>query len=357
MYVVDAHQDIAFNAVCFDRDYRVSALKKRRQEVGSSYRPLEGTPTLGLPEALVGRVAVVFATLYVAPASPHEPLPAHLTYTDAESARRLAMQQVDYYQRITDEDDRLALVHTAGELDDVLATWEPDKTIIERKQGMVILMEGADPIIEPEQFEEWHGLGVRIVGPAWRSTRYAGGTGEPGPLTALGRELLDVMAGFNTLLDLSHMAEQAYLEALDIYEGPVFASHSNPRYFCDSDRHLSDDMIRRLAERDGVMGVVMANYFLRQNWGRTDNKQDVTLADVVNVIDYVCQMTGSAAHVGLGSDFDGGFGVESIPAEFDTVADLLQIADVLRARGYAEDDINAIMSGNMLRKLRQTLPA
>jgi membrane dipeptidase len=194
---------------------------------------------------------------------------------------------------------------------------------------------------------------VRIVGPAWRASRYCGGTGQPGPLTDLGHELLEVMADFNVILDLSHMAEEAYLDAVERYEGQIIASHSNPRRFCESDRHLSDDMIRRLAERDGVMGIVLYNAFLTNGW---DKHQRLPFHIVPDAIDYVCQLTGSAAHVGLGSDFDGGFGVESIPQGLDTTTDLLLISDVLRERGYAEDDIDAIMHGNMLRKLRQALP-
>src|SRR5690606_9455364 len=120
----------------------------------------------------------------------------------------------------------------------------------QHRQGLVLLMENADPILEPRQFEEWYERGVRIVGPAWEGTRYCGGTGQPGGLTAVGRELLEVMASFNAILDLSHMAEQSFLESLDLYEGILIASHSNPRRFRNTDRHLSDTMIRRLAERD-----------------------------------------------------------------------------------------------------------
>jgi membrane dipeptidase len=355
MIVVDSHQDIAWNAVAYQRDYRLSALKKRQLEATAPTPNRRGSATLGLPEALAGRVALVFATIFVAPYSEQEPEWAHVSYTDADGAYRLASQQLDYYQRLTDEDERLSLIRTAADLEAVLATWQPDMAITERKQGLVILMEGADPIIEPQQFEEWHERGVRLVGPAWQGTRYSGGTGQPGPLTTLGFELLEIMAGFNAVLDLSHLAERACLQALDAYEGPVIASHSNPRYFCNTDRHLPDEIIRRLAERDGVMGVVMANKFLDGGWRPADGKRGVTITRVVEIIDYVCQLTGSAAHVGLGSDFDGGFGTEAIPAEFDTVADLWQIGEALQTRGYEQADTSAILGANMLRPLRQCL--
>jgi membrane dipeptidase len=315
-----------------------------------------GSATVGLPEAIVGRVAVVFATLFVAPKSAQQNPWQELYYEDAQTAHRLALKQLDYYHRITDEDDRLRLVRTQADLDAVLATWDRGRLLTERQQGLVILMENADPIIEPKQFEEWYEQGVRIVGPAWKATRYTGGTGQPGPLTDLGRELLDVMMDFNALLDLSHMAEAAFLESVDRYEGPLIASHSNPRAFSDTDRHLTDEMIRRLAERNGVMGIVLLNRFLDHNWTKADGKQAITIDRVTGAIDYVCQLTGSSAHVGIGSDLDGGFGMESIPLEFDTVADLWLIKDALLARGYTEEDVAAILGGNMTRKLRETLP-
>ncbi len=359
MFIVDAHQDIAYNALCYGRDYRTSALKKRTQEAGSDIPARAGMATIGLPEALAGRVAVVFATLFVAPRSRGAaPSPwANLEYDDAAGAHRLARQQLDVYRRLVDEDDRLRLVRSAADLDAVLATWQPGVDVRQRRQGLLLLMEGADPIVEPPQFEEWYELGVRAVGPAWQRTRYAGGTRAPGPLTALGRELLDVMAGFNAILDVSHLAERSYYDAVEQYTGTIIASHSNPRSFCDTDRHLSDDMIRRLADRDGVMGVVLANYFLDGGWQRSDGKHAVTLDRVLDIIDHICQVTGSAAHVAIGSDFDGGFGAETIPAEIDTVADLWRFQERLLGRGFSEADTDAILSGNMLRQLRKSLPA
>ncbi len=353
MIILDAHQDIAYNALCFGRDYRRSALKTRLSETD----PRWPGATLGLPESLAGRVALVFATLFVAPKdaenwSPPWPEPVYATPGEAYDE---AMRQMDYYNRLADESPRVSLVRSAADLDEVLATWDSGKNITDRRQGLVILMEGADPILEPRQFEEWYERGVRVVGPAWNHTRYSGGTGAPGGLTRLGRELLEVMAGFGAMLDVSHMAEVAFFEALDLYDGVVIASHSNPRKFRDTDRHLSDGMIRLLAERDGVMGTVLYNRFLSPTWTKGDAKSEVTLHTVADVIDYVCQLTGSAAHVGIGSDFDGGFGYQSIPHELDTTADLLLLGDVLRGRGYAEADIEAIFSGNMLRKLRQIL--
>lgn len=355
MIVVDAHEDIAYNVFKYGRDYRRSALKTREMEAIANLH--YAGATIGLPESIVGRVALVFATLFVAPKDGTGlPIDGNVQeYSTPREAHDLAMKQMDYYQRMADESSRLSLVRDQKELDDVLKTWEDGKSVIHRKQGLVILMEGADPILEPRQFEEWYERGVRIVGLAWEKTRYTAGTGKPGRLTPLGRELLEVMASFNAMLDLSHMAEEAFMQAVDFYDGVMIASHSNPRKFRNTDRHLSDNMIRRLAERDGVMGVVLYNRFLSDHWQRTDPKHTVTLSVVADAIDYVCQITGSAAHVGIGSDFDGGFGVQQIPDEIDTVGDLLKIGDVLRERGYSQPDIEAVLGGNMLRKLKQVL--
>jgi membrane dipeptidase len=353
--LVDAHQDIAFNYVAFGRDYRESAYAKR--ERGAAHVQRTGSATLGLPDALLGRVGVTFATLFVAPRKP-DSLYESVTYTTPGEAYTLALRQWDYYQRLVDEDQRLRLITAQSDLNAVLARWGDDGALERAQQGLVLLMEGADPILEPKQFEEWYERGVRVVGPAWERTRYSGGTKAPGGLTALGRELLHVLAGFNVILDLSHMAEEAYLEALDRFEGKsLIASHSNLRRFVDTDRQLSDMMVRRLAERDGVIGVVFYNHFLDREWRTGEPRFRVPMTRVIDTIDAICQLTGSAAHVGIGTDMDGGFGVEDIPDGLTTIMDVYSgVQAGLRGRGFGEEDIAAILGGNMLRKLREVLP-
>jgi len=351
MFILDAHQDIAFNYITHNREYTLSAWEKRRREVGSG----KGLATLGLPDSILGRVAIVFATLFVAP-RPNRGTSPYPTYSTPREAYDQAMQQMDYYQRLADENEKIHLILRQSDLDMVLTTWESGTEITDRKQGFVILMEGADPILEPQQFEEWYERGVRLVGPAWQATRYAGGTGMPGGLTALGQELLEVLADNNAILDLSHLAEEAFLQAVDEFGGILLASHSNPRKFVDTDRHLSDDMIRRLAERDGVMGIVLYNRFLSEDWTSGSAKSTVPFSRIIEAIDHVCQVTGSANHVGIGSDFDGGFGAESIPEDMETATDLWLLYHALRKRGYENQHIEAILSGNMLRKLRASLP-
>lgn len=352
MIVVDAHQDIAYNTLAWGRDYRRHPYTHRQQEMSAPYA------TLGLPDAILGRVAVVFASLFTAPATnrPTRVPYQSPTYRTPQEAYQAAMRQCDVYQELADESGQIRLLRTQSDLTAVLDSWSSDIPFNQRIQGLALSFEGADPILEPRQFEAWYERGVRIVGLAWTATRYSGGTGAPAGLSHLGYELLAVMAGYNAIVDLAHASEKAFFETLDAYSGVVIASHANPRRFCDTDRHLSDTMIQRLAERGGVMGVVMLNSFLSRAWTPGARHTTVSLENVADVIDYVCQLTGSSAHVGIGSDLDGGFGAEATPLEIDTESDLLKIADILEARGYSETDISAVMSDNFLRQLRAALP-
>jgi membrane dipeptidase len=201
-----------------------------------------------------------------------------------------------------------------------------------------------------------------MIGLAWAGTRYCGGTDEPGPLTDEGRELISAMADFNFILDLSHMDEASAYESLDRYEGPVMASHANCAALMrgsDTNRHLPDDVIRGLIERDGVIGSIPFNAFLKPGWKRASGsrRDEVPLDALIAHIDHVCQLAGNSLHAGIGSDFDGGFGLQSIPPELDSIADLPLIAAKLIERGYSESDAENILGGNWLRFLRRNLPS
>jgi membrane dipeptidase len=360
MLIVDGHEDIAYNAISFGRDYTRSALDTRALEADNEQaHAAMGDCMVGLPEWLAGNVGLILGTLFAMPARRRIAGTGDTTpgYTAPQEAYDQAMRQLDLYHRFADENPRLTLVRDQKELDAVLGTWKPDAPDDKRQVGLVVLMEGADPIIKPQDIERWYERGLRIVGLAWLAgTRYAGGDASGGPLTEDGIQLLKAMLDFNMVLDVSHLAEQACLQALDRYDGPVIASHSNPRRLAPGNRQLSDDMIRRVLERDGVMGILPINSMLKEGWRRGDRKDAVTIDSVAAAMDYVCQKAGDAQHVAIGSDFDGGFGAESTPAEIDTVADLTKIAGALEARGYAEADIEAIMGGNWVRILRRALP-
>ncbi|MBU0704637.1 MAG: membrane dipeptidase [Chloroflexi bacterium] len=351
MLIVDAHEDIAYSALNLGRDVRRSAFETRRLEEDALTPRREGLCMLGLPEWLSGGVAVVFGTIFASPTRPADPGPR--TYTTAAEAHALGQAQLDYYHRLADECEQVALIGDRAALDRVLASWEGDAPQV----GIVPLMEGADPIREPAEAEMWFERGLRMVGLSWRlGSRYAGGDSAPGRLTDAGRELLAVMADLGLILDVSHLAEESFFEAVDRFEGQIIASHANPRARVPGPRQLSDEMIHCLVERDGVIGIVLFNKFLRPGWKTGDRKDAVSLTDVVAAVDHVCQMVGDAAHVGLGSDFDGGFGAESAPAGLDTVADLARIGPALSEAGYSEEEVSAVLGGNWLRLLRVALP-
>lgn len=360
--IVDAHQDLAWNALTFARDYtRPARVTREREQAQASPAPTHnGETLLGLADCLAGRVAVIFGTLFASPRRRQSGDWETQLYDDAAGAHRLYARQLDYYHRLADEHAVFRLIDRRADLEAVLATWEGEDPA-RRRIGLVPLMEGADAIREPKEAEWWQARGLRIVGLAWAGTHYAGGTGEPGPLTDAGRRLLGVLAELGLILDLSHASDESFLEALDRFPGVAIASHANPRALVRNprrpERFLSDDMIRRLAEHGGVMGVMPANRFLNAQWEARDGKQAVTLEAVVAAVDHICQVTGSAAHVGLGSDFDGGFGVAATPAEIDTIADLQKLAPRLAERGYATADVAAILGGNWITVLRRGLPA
>lgn len=342
--IVDAHQDVGWNKVALERDFLESVAEKRARE-GASPAHGEGSAIVGLPELLRGNVRIVFATLYVAPACPDR-APRGPTYATPQQAHDQAMQQLAYYAGLA-SDPRVSLITTRQDLDRVIDAVEP-------RIGLVLLMEGADPIVQPSDAAAWFDAGVRIVGTSWKGTRYAGGTTEPGGLSALGRALLPEMERVGLILDTSHMAEQAFFEAMEIYHGAVIASHSNCRAYVNTDRQLSDDMIRAIVAREGVIGTVFYNRFLHAGWETGARKDAVTFADVLRHMEHICDLAGDARHVGIGSDFDGGFGVESAPREIDTVADLQKLADVLAAR-FDDEDVLNILGGNWIRLLRRTL--
>ena len=221
-------------------------------------------------------------------------------------------------------------------------------------------MEGAEGIREPDEVEQWFEAGVRIIGPAWAGNQYVGGTREPGPLSRKGYQLLDHMADLGMILDISHMDYLSALQALDSYRGQVIASHSNAEALIRGisiNRHLKDDIIRKLIERDGVMGIVFLNAFLDWTWREAGGRQSISIEKVADQMDYVCQLAGNSRHVAIGTDFDGGFGVDSVPHEIDTIADLPLLVPLLAEKGYNQDDIELIFGRNWLRILRDHLPS
>ena len=351
MFIVDAHLDLAYTAVNFNRDLRQPLATVRQHEPNPGPR---GITTATFPELQRGGVGLIFGTLFVLPANAPIPgLTDALTYQTQAEAHQQAMTQLDYYHRIADESDYIQLVGDLASLEAVIASHQTKAA--PPLLGIVPLMEGADPIRDPAEVELWYERGVRLIGPAWDDTRYAAGAWrDGGGLTKDGYHLLERLAEFGFIVDLTHLSEKGSHQVMDRYEGPIVATHSNARALVPGERHLSDEQISRLGqERQGMIGVVLYNRFLKAGHDKGDPKELVTLDHVVDHIDHICQLLGNADHVGIGSDFDGGFGAADIPAEMDSVADLPLLADRLQTRGYTAEQINAIMGGNWLTFLRR----
>ncbi len=355
MFLVDAHLDIAYNALKYGRDPLLAVEQLRAAETPDGER---GLATVSFPQLREGGVGLIFGTVFTLPAASAARMGGDLemTYRERHQAQAMAMTQLDYYHRLADrEENRVRIVPDQTALKEVMSSHQDAEDAL---LGIVLSMEGADPIQDPRELELWVQRGVRAIGPAWDDTHYAAGAwgGSRHGLTKAGYELLEAMADYSLILDLTHMNEQGTLEALDRYEGPIIASHSNARAIVPTMRQLGDVQIRRLGERNGIVGVNLFNCFLRPNHKKGDPKEAVPLDQVVAHIDYICQLLGDAHHVGLGTDMDGGFGANDIPWGIDTAADLPRLAGSLRARGYVEEDVRRILGENWVNLLRRALP-
>jgi len=335
--VVDAHLDLAHNAVAAGRDLRLPLDLLRDREARTAE-----TAMVTWPELRDAGVDLVFGTLYASPARrvPMQPAgpeeaPASAAassdrsngYVDAEGAHAQALAQLRWYETMAGE-GWIRIVRNRSDLGRLRRERAASPT---GPIGVVMLMEGADPVRTPDEVQWWWEQGVRIIGPAWQGTRYAGGTRAPGPLTALGRDLVDAMSSVGMALDVSHLADESLWQALELHRGAVLASHSNARALTPTDRHLSDDALRALGERDAVVGLVLGNAFLDATAGRSD---DVSLARVGEHFEHVRTLVG-AHRVGIGSDLDGGFGAEETPVELTRGRDFLRLADAVDAEHRA----------------------
>jgi membrane dipeptidase len=331
MMIVDAHLDLAFN---------VSRGRNPRQPAAQQPIADKEIATVGLPDLRAGKVGLICATIFCEPASPANPA----GYTTADQARQQALTQLAWYRDCFNADE-LSLVEEAVQLPSAPAP----------SVGTILLMEGADGLRSADDLAEWYDWGLRIVGMAWKRTRFAGGTGAPGPLSNDGRALVAEIDRLGMIHDSSHLAEQSFWELLDRTPRAVIASHSNCRAIVgDGDRHLTDAMIRAIAERGGVIGINFFDKFLLPL--DQHRKRRATLADVTAHIQRICDLTGSARNVAIGTDMDGGLGREQIPVEIQTSADLPRVGEALSAKGFSDVDIAGILGGNWLEYFAKMLP-
>ncbi len=356
MIVIDAHLDLAMNALSWNRDLTLSAREIRTREAGMTQKG-RALGTVAFPDMRVGKVAVSIATVIARVARAGNPMSG---YSAPEIAYAHAQGQLAYY-RILESQGKLRIIKDWATLDAHIKEWEQigptdpiGGTEASPPLGVIISMEGADPIVSPEDVPAWWDDGLRIVGLShYGVSAYAHGTGTSGGLTPMGRPLLKAMSEIGMILDLTHLADESFWEAVAYFEGPVLASHNNCRALVPGDRQFSDEQIQKIIERDGVIGSAMDAWMLYPGWikGETSNTL-VSLETVIDHMDHICQLAGNARHIAIGTDLDGGYGYEQTPHDLETITDLQKLPDLLGKRGYSEADIRGIMHGNWLRLLR-----
>jgi membrane dipeptidase len=255
------------------------------------------------------------------------------------------------------EQGEMTQIKNNKELETHLADWENSADKTSKPVGFILSLEGADSIVNLEYLEKAFENGLRALGPGhYGPGRYAHGTDASAPLNEPGKALIRKMDELGMILDATHLCDLAFWDALEIYQGPVWASHNNVRALVDHNRQFSDEMILALIQRGAVIGGAFDAWMLSPGWVRgksTPKGRNVIIDTVLDHLDHICQLAGNANHVGIGSDLDGAFGTEQSPSDLETIADLAKIPDLLRKRGYAKSDISLVMGGNWLRFLRE----
>lgn len=354
MFILDAHLDLAMNAMEWNRDLQRPLADINQREAGMTDKPDRGHATVCFEELRKGNIGLVVATQIARYVAPDNPLPG---WHSPEQAWAHTQGQLAWYKAM-EEAGELTQITDLNSLDAHLSRWNNPAIAPEAKPiGYILSLEGADSMVTPDYVERAWQYGLRALGPGhYGPGRYANGTNATGKMGQLGLDLLKKMAEFNIILDATHLCDDAFWQAMERYDGPVWASHNNCRALVDHNRQFSDEMLRELIGRGAVIGAVMDAWMVVPGWVRgvsTPRSAGCNLEKLVEHIDHICQLAGNANHVGIGSDLDGGFGTEQCPSDVETIADLQKIPAILRRRGYAVKDVEAIMHGNWLRFLRE----
>lgn len=362
--VVDAHLDLAWNALYNARDLTLPVAAIRASEAAPATVAMTSLRSFG-----DAGVAVVFATLYAEPRTPWTDVVAEQPmsrqpdkYDTPEEAEAIALEMLALYERWA-ADGQVRLIRDRQGLERHLERFPED-----RVPGLLVAIEGADMIASPDDLPHWFERGVRVIGLAWGSTRYAGGTGSSTPLTDLGRELLAGMAELGIVHDASHLSEEAFWESAGLPSHGLCVTHASARALMlpppghraavPLNRFLSDAQIAeaarpRGASSRGVIGLAMLNPFLEPRWGfdRAGRANGVAVGrQVAAHLHRIADVAGWHS-VGIGSDVDAAFGRDETPVELDSVADWHRIADHVPSASCA-----GVLGGNWLRFLRETLP-
>lgn len=377
--IFDAHLDLAMNALEWNRDLTQPLEAIRRREAPLRDKPDRGRGTVCLPEMRRGGIGVCVAT-QIARVEHHAYSPV-FGWASPAQAWAQTQGQLAWY-RAMEEAGQMTPIRDAAGLGRHLERWsevgadqaegaqkvgiagaareETPAPVGELPIGFILSLEGADSILTPRHLESAYAQGLRALGPAhYGPGVYANGTDATGGFNARGRELLHEMDRLGLILDVSHLCDDCFWEALDLYRGPMWASHSNCRVLTPHPRQLADEQLLALMARDAVVGAALDAWMLVPGWERGRTTPEATglrLETFVQHLDHICQLAGNARHAGIGSDLDGAFGREQIPLDVETIADLGQLPALLKRRGYGDEDVRQVMSGNFLRFLGRALP-
>jgi len=352
MLIVDAHLDLSMNAMEWNRDLRRPIAEIRGREQGMTDKPDRGKGVVNFEELRKGNIGLVVATQIARYVSPQNPLPG---WHSPDQAWAQTQGQRAWYKAMEEQGELIPITNLAS-LEGHLQQWNSSADKSNLPIGYILSLEGADSMITVNHVKGAYQNGLRAIGPAhYGPGRYAQGTNASGGIGKAGRALLKEMEQLNIILDATHLCDESFWEALENFNGPVWASHNNCRTLVPHHRQFSDEQIKELIQRKAVIGGVMDAWMLVPNWVlgvSTPQSMNCTLEKLIDHMDHICQLAGNTLHVGIGSDLDGAFGKEQSPADIETVADLQKIPTLLSQRGYKKEDIENITSKNWIRFLK-----
>ena len=354
VFIFDCHLDLAMNAIEWNRDLKKTVYQIRSREEGMTDKLDRAKGVVALPELRKGNIGLVVATQIARYVEPRSALPG---WNSPEIAWGISQAQLAWYRSMEDQAEMVQITNLE-QMEKHLALWF-DKSLPDHTKpvGYILSLEGADSFVNISYLEKAYAYGLRACGPAhYGPGRYAAGTGMTDGLTAQGKELVKEMDNLNMILDVTHLTDKGFEEALSIFKGPVWASHHNCRALVDHQRQLTNDQIKVLVERDAVIGGVFDTWMLTDNWvrGVDDPKErGINLEKVVDHYDHICQIAGNINHIAIGSDLDGAYGKEQSPYDLEDIADLQNLKAILSRRGYSSADIEHIFYKNWLRFLRK----
>ncbi|MBO9728779.1 MAG: membrane dipeptidase [Chitinophaga sp.] len=352
MFTIDAHLDLSMNALEWNRDLKQPVAAIRAREAGLTDKPDRAKGVVAFPELRKGNIGLVVATQIGRYVAPDNPLPG---WHSPEQAWAQTQGQLAWYKAMEDEGEMVMIKDRKG-LEQHLALWNNGTPNDQKPIGYILSLEGADSIIDLKYLERAYNKGLRAIGPAhYGPGRYANGTDATGHLNEKGKQLIKEMEKLNMILDATHLCDDAFWDAMDLFNGAVWASHNNCRALVDHNRQFSDDMIKVLIRKGAVIGGALDAWMMVPGWVRgksTPEAMGCNLEKMIDHMDHICQIAGNALHVGIGTDLDGAFGKEQCPYDLETIADMQKLPDLLAKRGYSKADIENVMHGNWLRILR-----